>query len=459
MEPPATLKGIDTPAASQFAAWLTAFNSGNRAEMLTYHEVKFPYDKASEDVAGIDRELGLRQFTGGFEFKRAEESAATRIVAILKERNSDQIARAAMDVDGETPNHVLKFDIHPISTPDDLRPCRMKERDGIHALRTEVDRAMQRDWFSGAVLIAKEGQAVLAEAFGFADRAAKLPNTLNTRFRIASIGKMFTAVAVMRLVQDRAVALTDPIGTILTDYPNDNVASKVTIHHLLTHTGGTGSIWMRDYAALRLRTHADYVKLIGSRDVEFEPGAKFEYSNYGFIVLGAIIEKVTRTSYDDAVDELVYRPAGMTATGSLPEEDAVHGRAIGYTRDTLQDPWKSNVDTLPYRGTANAGGYSTVTDLLAFANALTMCRLLDQTHTRLLTTGKIARSDAVQYAYGFEESVEGGIRRVGHPGGNPGINGELAICDSGYTVVILANMDPPCAQRLVKFITARLPVK
>ena len=168
------------------------------------------------------------------------------------------------------------------------------------------------------------------------------------------------------------------------------------------------------------RTHADYVKLIGTRDVAFEPGAKFEYSSYGFMVLGAIIEKVTGTSYYDAVDELVYRPAGMTATGSLPEEDMVPGRAIGYTRETLQHPWKSNVDTLPYRGTATGGGYSTVTDLLAFANALTKYRLLDQTHTRVLTSGKVAYGDAVQYTYGFEEWIEGGIRSVGHHGGGPG---------------------------------------
>src|SRR5512138_3198652 len=79
-----------------------------------------------------------------------------------------------MDVDAEPPHHVLKFEIHPIPTPDDLRPCRMEERDAIAALRTEVDRAMQRDWFSGAVLIAKNGQAVFAEAFGFADRRAKI---------------------------------------------------------------------------------------------------------------------------------------------------------------------------------------------------------------------------------------------------------------------------------------------
>jgi hypothetical protein len=149
----------------------------------------------------------------------------------------------------------------------------------------------------------------------------------------------------------------------------------------------------------------------------------------------------------------------MTATESLPEDDMVPGRAIGYTRETLQHPWKSNVDTLAYRGTATAGGYSTVTDLLAFANALTKYRLLDQTHTRVLTSGKVAYGHAVQYAYGSLEWIEGGIRSVGHHGGGPGANGELSICDSGYTVVVLANMDPPCAQRLVRFITGRLPVK
>jgi len=158
-------------------------------------------------------------------------------------------------------------------------------------------------------------------------------------------------------------SLTDSIRDILADYPSREVASKVTIHHLLTHTGGTGSI-DRGPHRLELRTHADYIRLFSARDLLFEPGARYEYSNYGFILLGAVIEAVTEKSYHEAVDALVFQPAGMTATGSLPEEEHVADLSIGYTRSDRQSPCTPNTDLLPYRGDAAAGGYSTATDLL-----------------------------------------------------------------------------------------------
>jgi CubicO group peptidase (beta-lactamase class C family) len=200
--------------------------------MLAYHEAHFPYDSASEDVAGIHRELQLNQWTGGFELKRGEESTPTRFVATLNERDSDQFAHAAMDVDAAAPHPVVKFEIHPIATPEDLYPARLIEEATLGALRVEIDTALRRDRFSGVVLIAKHGTPVFAEAFGLADRAAHLPNRLHTRFRLASMNKMFTGTAVLRLVQDGRLALTDTIGDILADYSNREVASKVTIHHL-----------------------------------------------------------------------------------------------------------------------------------------------------------------------------------------------------------------------------------
>jgi D-alanyl-D-alanine carboxypeptidase len=311
---------IDLPASRQFAAWLSAFNSGSQAEMLAYHEAHFPYDSASEDLAGIHRELQLSHYTGGFELTRGEESTPTRFVAILKERDSDQFAHAAMDVHTAAPHPVVKFEIHPIDTPEDLYPARLREREALGALRVEIETAVQRDRFSGAVLIAKHGTPIFAEAFGLADRAAQVCNTLHARFRIGSLNKMFTAVAVLRLMQNGRLAVTDPLGHFLTDYPNREIASKATIHHLLTHTGGTGDIFTPERAAhrLELRTHTDYLKLFSARDLLFEPGARYEYSNYGFILLGAVIEAVTATSYYDAVDALVYEPAGMTATGVAP---------------------------------------------------------------------------------------------------------------------------------------------
>ena len=139
----------ETPAARQFAAWLTAFNSGDRGALVAYHQQHFPYEVASDDVAGIDRELGLSKGTGGFELKKPENPASTRIVAILKERRSDQFARAAMEVDAAEPHRVVRFEIHPIPTPDEFLSAEERKS-------RQVDDAKRRSLIDG---IAKELQA------------------------------------------------------------------------------------------------------------------------------------------------------------------------------------------------------------------------------------------------------------------------------------------------------------
>jgi D-alanyl-D-alanine carboxypeptidase len=126
------------------------------------------------------------------------------------------------------------------------------------------------------------------------------------------MNKMFTAVSILQLVQSGKIQLTDPLGKYLPDYANKNVAEKVTIHHLLTHTGGTGDIFGPEFDAHReeLKTLQDYVKLYEKRDLKFEPGSRWEYSNYGFLLLGVVIEKVSRQSYHDYVREHVFKPTG-----------------------------------------------------------------------------------------------------------------------------------------------------
>jgi CubicO group peptidase (beta-lactamase class C family) len=273
------------------------------------------------------------------------------------------------------------------------------------------------------------------------------------------MNKMFTAVAILQLVQSGKVVLNNPLGKYLPEYPNKDVAAKVTIHELLTHTAGTGDIFGPDFDAHRmeLRTLEDYVKLYGDRKLEFEPGSRWEYSNYGFILLGVVVEKVSGQSYYDYVREHIYIPAGMTSTGSEPENKTVPNRSVGYTKMGGSPQWKPNTETLPYRGSSAGGGYSTVGDLLRFANALQQHKLLDAHYAELLTRGKV---DAFvgRYAYGFEDRTINGIRCFGHGGGAPGMNGDLEICPGpDYVVAVLANMDPPSAGRESNFITNRLP--
>ena len=330
----------------------------------------------------------------------------------------------------------------------------------VAALRARLATATAAGEFSGAVLVARDGRTLFEGAYGLADRERNVPNTPLTQFRVGSMNKMMTAVATLQLVQAGTLRLDAPLGTYLRDYPNADVASQVTAHHLLTHTGGTGDIFGPQFTAHRseLRTTSDYLGLYGTRSLQFAPGARWEYSNYGFLLLGALIERLGGTSYYDHVAARVLAPAGMTATGFAPEDSLVAGRSVGYTRQLAPGALVSNAPTLPYRGTPAGGGYSTVGDFARFATALRERRLLDSAHTTLLLTGKVPVGQGTQYAYGFFDRVVGGRRLVGHSGGAPGMSGDLAFEPSGgYVVVVLSNLDPPAATQVSAFILDRLP--
>ncbi len=339
-------------------------------------------------------------------------------------------------------------------------PPHLSESELISVVRQKLAQDTASDHFAGDALIAHNGKPVFAEAYGLADREHKIPNTLKTRFRIGSLNKVFTAVATLQLVQQGKLGLDDPVGKYLTDYPNRDIATKVTIHQLLTHTGGTGDLFGPEFDAhrLELRTHQDYVKLYGNRGPSFEPGSRSEYSNYGFLLLGAIIEKVSGENYYDYVREHVYAPAGMTSTGSEPEDQAVPDRSIGYTAAGATNGLRPNTGMLPYRGTSAGGGYTTVGDLLSFVNAVQQNKLLKAHYTEMLTVGKVKTPGGCLVASAFASCEINGLSFFGMGGGSIGMNADLEVCPStGYVVAVLANMDPNAAGQESMFISSRLP--
>jgi D-alanyl-D-alanine carboxypeptidase len=391
--------------------------------------------------------------TGGFTLVRIEKSEPLSLVLLLQEKSSDTIARLEMTVSAAEPPKILKSTIEAIPRPPDLALPRLKEADALAALTARAGDLAKKDEFSGVVLVARHGKVLLQKAWGLANRQTGTPVTLDTRFRLGSMNKMFTAVATLQLVEAGKLKLDDPIGKYLPDYPNKDVASKVTVRHLLTHTGGTGDIFGPDFDKnrLTLREHRDYLKLYGSRGLTHEPGAQFEYSNYGFVLLGALIEKVTGMSYYDYVQARIFQPAGMTSTASLAENETVPNRSVGYMKENGK--WVPNTDTLPWRGTSAGGGYSTAGDLLRFAQALESGKLISKASLAAATTPY-----KEHYGYGFGIQGEGPLRGYGHGGGAPGMNGELRIFPQLGTVVIsLSNLDPPAASRMVDYFALRMP--
>lgn len=317
------------------------------------------------------------------------------------------------------------------------------------------------DQFSGAVLVAQNNEILLEKAYGLAKRSPDIPNRVDTKFNLGSMNKMFTAVAILQLMEQGKLSLDNTIIELLPDYPNREVAKQVTIHHLLTHTSGLGDVFTEKFAENpnQYRSNADYLPLFVNEPLQFKPGDQFSYSNAGFVVLGLIIERVSGQPYDDYIQKHILEPSGMINTGAFAIDANTPNLAIGYTTrdfegneiDTLTD----NSSMMPGKGFAAGGWYSTVEDLFHFREVLLGHKLLSQASTDLLLTGKVQIRTNSRYAYGFFDRVVAGQRVVGHGGGAPGICSSLSIYpETGYTVVILSNSDEGCL-RVLNYLEAK----
>mgnify|MGYP001193020356 CR=1 FL=1 len=446
----------DTPAGRMVQAWLRAVNSGDTALVRDYarrYEAASPDDTAQvgDVMAQI---LEVRRRTRGVTLAAIIEQQPERIIATLltgdgrrlrlryeAERGSDGSYRAAMV--GLRPEDEASANALPSGLGD---------ADIARILDERLTKRAADGRFSGAILVAHDGRPVFSRAYGVADRRSNAPNTLETKFTLASMGKMFTATAIARLVEQGRVALDSPIAAYLPDYPNRAFARQATVRHLLSHRSGLGSYWNRLYDERRatLTTVASHFPLFVNDSIPFTPGARFRYSNAGFQVLGRIIERVSGQSYYDYVRDHVFAPAGMSSTGYYGPHGEVEGGAVGYTRDGPDGPWRDNLGSREVKGGAAGGGYSTVGDLLRFARALTSGRLIRSETLLLFTTS----TGAPDYGLGFVTTIRHGHATFGHSGGAPGMGTDLLIVpDLNYVAVILTNGDPPLMQPVGELVT------
>lgn len=325
----------------------------------------------------------------------------------------------------------------------------------IDALFTE---AANTGAFSGVLVVARGDETVFARAAGYASRVWRVPNRLDTRFRVASIGKMFTAVAVCRLVDQGRLNLEDRVVGVL-GLEGTRIPREVTVHHLLTMTAGIAD-WLEEsedmaaaWEALRgglpiylLRENRDYLPLFSGKPPRAGVGERHLYSNASYILLGLVIERVAGETYADHLRSQVFEPAGMARTGLPSIDDVEEEVAEGYVPSS--GGWRKNLYELTPGAAADGGATSTAADLLAFLRALRQGRLLSPAMTRELVTPKVADGDQPYrgynwcYGYGnmFLTDQQGEVVRYGHTGEEPGASCRLwSFPRHGLDVVILGN--------------------
>ncbi|MEU1202850.1 serine hydrolase domain-containing protein [Streptomyces sp. NPDC005813] len=241
----------------------------------------------------------------------------------------------------------------------------------------DIDEIAEEIGFSGVVWIDRAGQIEFAKAYGLANRTYRIPNTLDTRFGIASGSKGFTALAVLSLIEDGALELGTTARSLLgNDLPR--IADDVTVEHLLTHTSGIGDYLdeeadteITDYvvgAAHELTTTEAFLPLLDGHLTKFRAGERFGYCNGGFVVLALLAERASGIGYHDLVRQRVLRPAGMTTTDFLRSDELPADAAVGYL--PMDGMNRSNVFHLPVMATGDGGIHTTAADISTFWRAL-----------------------------------------------------------------------------------------
>lgn len=425
--PPPAGQSLSGQLRPLFEEWLSAMNSGDAAAIRAF------YAKHLDDAdAAYPRDVA--EDTCGFDLVRVEAQGPLNARLLLAERCFPALQRLTIRFESSESPKPAEFELQPFA---------LSRTGAIDAVSGIADRLAARDKFAGALIVAQGDAPGWTRSWGRLDRTSDMPVTADTPMFLASAGKMFTAVSILQLVDAGKVDLDAPLGRYLIDYPNAETA-KVTIRQLLQHRGGTGDIGIlaREEGANRthVRTIDDIIRLNGSRAPEFPPGSKTDYSNYGFILLGAVVQRVSGEDYYDYVRDHVFVPAGMTHA-SYPDHDHLAGIAIGYTTFFGKEAaLTSNVDVLPWRGGPAGGGVASANDMLRFFRALKSGKLLSPTMFKLATTA----GATPWYGLGFVVDPSTPTH-WGHGGGSYGMSaGTGYYPDSDTYFICLATRDMAC---------------
>lgn len=316
----------------------------------------------------------------------------------------------------------------------------------------------ERPPFSGVVLVQEKGKIVFSKAYGLANRAESIPNTVETRFQMASGCKIFTSVAICQLVQEGVISFDTHLKDCLS-IPFPGFSSDITVYHLLTHSSGITSYFEEevdpDYEALwkdrpmyNMRTPKDFLPLFQHKKMKFAPGERFEYNDGGFVILGLLIEQHTGMSFSDYVEKNVFAPCGMTDSGYFAADRLPARTAYAYIYNKDDDDYRTNFFAVPIVGGPDGGAYTTASDMARFWESLIDHRILNKRLTEELLYPHIAaESEGKDRYYGYGVWMikpEDGVTAYYVEGWDPGV-AFLSVFrpESETLITIIGNTNKP----------------
>jgi len=427
---------------------LETFNSNDPARIKRFIQdectVRFrdiaPMEEHIRVFQGQYREWGGADFHG---IRTYVPERAGQTIVILKDRNYGAWRAIVLSFDEDNDFRVAGFQLNDARTPSNVEEAALAENEVLAEVERLVNNLCTEDVFSGTVLIARGDRILFSFACGEASKRFHVPINIDTKFNLGSMNKMFTSLAVVQLVEDSRLSLDDTLDKFLDEtWLPKEITTKITIHHLLTHTAGLGSYFNRTYdqsSRQLFRRLDDYKPLIKEEKLLFEPGSRYRYSNTGMFLLGVVIESVTGEDYFDHIREHIYKPAGMNNSDCYEMDFPVENLAIGYS-PAPDNPWKweNNLYKHVIKGGPAGGGFSTVKDLHRFALALLSGKFVSSEAREKMWTDH--SGSGYGYGFGIQEGPLGKV--VGHSGGFSGINSNLDIyVDRGYIVAAMSNYD------------------
>lgn len=462
-----TLTEAQTAGVKRLKEVLAVLNTGDYATTRAYFEANsvriFPVPpgsrKFSWEVGAFSQVLARFHRSGGLDLVRVTtEPLRGDVVGIVRNRLSGDEDYLAVRVEPKAPYRISWL---PAIEPQVVATFGLKrvasvavtEEEKLQEFGSYLKRMGDADVFSGAVVIARDGNPVFAQAYGYADREKKIPNTVETPFLLASMNKIFTGLAIGQLVEKGKLSYDDSLSKFLPNFPDSASAKKIKIKHLLSHTSGLGnplgSKLGEEVGANvldRQTTVKALVEGLERQPPEFEPGTKWAYSNTGFQLLGRIIEIVTGEDYYEYMQKNVFAPAGAkSASFPLLPRNGVAVVPMAYPYEYGWDeksvrPFVENYLGKHFRRGSPAGNsIVSALDLIKLSNAMNAGRIVNPETFRIHTSPKFELN--TDYGYGFFTRKYGNRPLVGHGGNAMGTCTEFGeLRDTPYTIVVLSNL-------------------